>query len=381
MTLYLDYSATTPPRPEVIDRVQSLLTASWGNPASLHGWGRRAALVLEEARLQTAALLNAPDPDSIIFTSGGTEANQLALFGVTQHYDSPQHLIISSVEHSAVSEPSQFLARRGWAVTRLPVDSRGRVAPLALEAALRPETVLVSIIYGQSEVGTLQPIAELGALARSRGVLFHTDAVQVAGRLPIDVHILPVDLLSLSGHKFYGLQGAGALYVRPGVELSPLLWGGGQERRLRSGTPALPAIAGLGLAAELARRELPGEEQRLSALQHFFYSALALYPDLKPTGDPVERLPHHTSFLLPPPLTGQTLVRDLDAAGIGVSAGAACSSGTLTPSPVLLAMGYSPAEALGGIRLSFGRSTTQAELAWAAEVLGKILVRRRSRSI
>jgi cysteine desulfurase len=375
MTLYLDYSATTPPRPEVIDRVQSLLTASWGNPASLHGWGRRAALVLEEARLQTAALLNAADPDSIIFTSGGTEANQLALFGVTRRYDSPQHLIISSVEHSAVSEPAQFLARRGWEVTRLPVDSQGRAAPSDLEAALRPDTVLVSIIYGQSEVGTLQPIAELGALTRRRGVLFHTDAVQVAGRLPIDVQSLPVDLLSLSGHKFYGLQGAGALYVRPGVELSPFLWGGGQERRLRSGTPALPAIAGLGLAAELARRELPEEGERLRALQTFFYSALASCPDLKPTGDRVERLPHHTSFLLPPPLTGQTLVRDLDAAGIGVSAGAACSSGTLTPSPVLLAMGYSPVEALGGIRLTFGRSTTETELAWAAEVLRKILER------
>lgn len=376
MTLYLDYSATTPPRPEVIDRVQILLTASWGNPASLHGWGRRAALALEEARLQTAALLNAPDPDSIVFTSGGTEANQLALFGVARRYDSPQHLIISSVEHSAVSEPAQFLAQRGWDVTRLPVDSLGRISPADLEAALRPDTVLVSIIYGHSEVGTLQPIAPLGALARRRGVLFHTDAVQAAGRLPLDVQSLPVDLLSLSGHKFYGLQGAGALYVRPGVELSPLLWGGGQERRLRSGTPALPAIAALGLAAQLAQQELPQEEKRLRALQDFFYQALAPCPHLKPTGDRVDRLPHHTSFLLPPPLTGQTLVRDLDTQGIGVSAGAACSSGTLTPSPVLLAMGYSPAEARGGLRLTLGRSTTEADLAWAAAVLQKTLERR-----
>lgn len=378
MQIYLDYSATTPPRPEVLQVVQETLQTHWGNPSSLHDWGQRAALVLETARLQVAQLLNAPHPDRLIFTSGGTEADNLAIGGITQRYTQPQHLIISSVEHSAVSEPARRLEAEGWQVTRLPVNAQGRVNPWDLKVAIQPNTVLISIIYGQSEVGTLQPIEELGRIARAHHIPFHTDAVQVAGRLPLDVQHLPVDLLSLSGHKIYGIQGAGALYVRSGVELMPLFNGGGQEQQYRSGTQALPAIAALGLAAELAQRELKNENQRLMALRDRLFDHLADCPYLKPTGDRLYRLPHHVSFVLQnlgPQITGKTLVRELNLAGIGISAGAACNSGKLNPSPVLLALGYTPQTALGGIRLTLGRETTSADIDWTAFVLQQVLTR------
>src|SRR4028119_1764239 len=241
MQIYLDYSATTPPRPEVITTLQNVLTQQWGNPSSLHTWGQQAAMVVEQARMQVAGLINAP-AESVVFTSGGTEADNLAIMGVVQRYRTPQHIIISSVEHSAVAEPVRLLEQQGWEVTRLPVNAQGRVNPRDLQDALQPNTVLVSVLYGQSEVGTLQPIDALGQIVRDclqhrpkgdRNLLFHTDAVQVAGRLPIDVQQLPVDLLSISSHKIYGPQGAGALYVRPGVELVPVLLGGGQEFQWR----------------------------------------------------------------------------------------------------------------------------------------------------
>ncbi len=378
MQIYLDYSATTPPRPEVITAMQDVLTQQWGNPSSLHGWGQQAAMVVEQARMQVAGLINAASADSIIFTSGGTEADNLAIMGVIQRYRTPQHIIISSVEHSAVAEPARLLEQWGWEVTRLPVNAQGRVNPSDLQDALQPNTVLVSIIYGQSEVGTLQPIDALGQIARDRGILFHTDAVQVAGRLPIDVQKLPVDLLSLSGHKFYGPQGSGAIYVRPGVELVPVLPGGGQELRLRSGTQAVPAIAGFGVAAELAAMEMAYETPRLIGLRNRLFEQLVDTPNLIPTGDRFHRLPHHASFSVLGDgnnVTGKTLVRQLNLAGIGISAGSACHSGKLSPSPILLAMGYSDLVALGGIRLTVGRDTTVADVDWTAMVLKQVLER------
>ncbi|MCL1467927.1 cysteine desulfurase family protein [Argonema galeatum] len=378
MQIYLDYSATTPTRPEAIAAMQEVLTQQWGNPSSLHEWGQRAATILEQARMQVAGLIKAP-AESIIFTSGGTEADNLAIMGVARCYTKPQHIIISSVEHSAVAEPVQLLEQWGWKVTRLPVDRWGRVNENDLENALQPNTVLVSIIYGQSEVGTLQPIEALGNIVRDRGVLFHTDAVQVAGRLPIDVQKLPVDLLSLSSHKIYGPQGSGALYVRPGVELVPLLGGGGQEMRLRSGTQAVPIIAGFGVAAELAAQEMATETSRLIGLRDRLFDQLSDTPSLTPTGHRWHRLPHHVSFCLQDAdgkkLTGKTIVRQMNLAGVGISAGAACSSGKLNPSPILLAMGYSTQMAKAGIRLTLGRDTTAADVDWTAIVLKQVLQR------
>ncbi|MDZ8031704.1 cysteine desulfurase family protein [Nostoc sp. DedSLP04] len=379
MQIYLDYSATTPTRKEAIAVMQTVLTQQWGNPSSLHEWGQRAAMVVEQARVQVAGLINAATPESIVFTSGGTEANNLAIMGVARLYAVPQHIIISSVEHSAISETVQLLEMSGWEVTRLSVNVKGRVNPLDLKAALRHNTALVSIIYGQSEVGTVQPIEELGKIVRLHGALFHTDAVQVAGRLPIDVQQLPVDLLSLSSHKIYGPQGVGALYVRPGVELMPLLGGGGQEMGLRSGTQAVPIIAGFGIAAELAAEELATETPRLIELRDRAFAQLAEIPGLIPTGDVCDRLPHHVSMCLEyadgEKLSGKTLVRQLNLAGIGISAGAACHSGKLSPSPILLAMGYSEKAALGGIRITLGCETTQADIDWTVMVLKQVLQR------
>ncbi len=378
MQIYLDYSATTPPREEAIASMHQAMTEWWGNPSSLHQWGERAALVLERARAQVAALINAA-PETLVFTTGGTEADNLAILGVAQRYTSPQHLVISSVEHSAVDAPVRWLECQGWAVTRLSVDGQGRVDPAELERSLQPNTALISVIYGQSEVGTLQPIDALGAIARRHGVLFHTDAVQVAGRCPIDVQQLPVDLLSLSSHKLYGPPGAGALYVRPRVSLEPQMRGGGQEFRLRSGTQALPAIAGFGTAAEFAAAELQIEQLRLTQLRDQLFNQLAEIPDLVPTGDRTHRLPHHASFYLRhgdgDRLNGRTIVRHLNLAGIGISAGSACNSGKLVPSPTLLAMGLSDRQARSGIRFTLGRHTTSADIEWTATVVQQIMER------
>jgi cysteine desulfurase len=382
MQIYLDHSATTKPHPEAIAAAQTVLEQRWGNPSSLHDWGQRSATVLETARIQVAGLLNAFHPESIVFTSGGTEANNLAILGVARQYSKPQHIIISSVEHSAINEPAKLLEQWGWQVTRLPVNRYGRVNPLDLQASLQSNTVLVSIIYGQSEVGTLQPIEKLVAIAKEHGALFHTDAVQVAGRLPIDVERLGVDLLSLSAHKLYGIQGAGALYVRSGIKLVPLLGGGGQEANIRSGTEALPAIAAFGVVAKLAAADMQTEVFRLISLRDRLFDLMADYPCLETTGDRIYRLPHHVSFILSDrfaaqaqDITGKTIVRQLNQAGIGISAGSACHSGKLNPSPVLSAMGYNCAAAKRGIRLTLGRDTVEADIDWTAMVLKQVICR------
>ncbi|WP_309731611.1 cysteine desulfurase family protein [Chamaesiphon sp. OTE_75_metabat_556] len=380
MQIYLDHSATTPTRTEAIAAMHRVMMSEWGNPSSIHQWGERASTAIEQARFQVAALINA-NPDAIAFTSGGTEANNQAIMGVANSYTTPQHLIISSVEHSSISAPVTWLESRGWQITRLPVDRAGRIDPHDLELAIRPNTVLVSIIYAQSEVGTIQPIAELAAICRQHQVCFHTDAVQSAGKISIDVRALGIDLLSVSSHKLYGPQGAGALYIRPGLKLVPLLAGGGQEMGWRSGTQAVPQIAGFGVAAELASEELSLENSRLIGLRDRFFELLSDCPILVPTGDRLHRLPHHLSFCLQPKcqlseaITGKTIVRQLNLAGIGISSGAACASGKLTPSPVLLAMGYSQNEAVGSIRLTLGKSTTTADIDWTAMVLKQIIDR------
>ncbi len=379
MQIYLDYSATTPTRIEVITLIQSVLAQQWGNPSSLHEWGERAATVMETARLQVASLINATEAESIVFTSGGTEADNLAIMGVARLYSQPQHIIISSVEHSAITEPARMLELWGWQVTRLGVDAKGQVNPEDLKAAIKENTILISIVYGQSEVGTVQPIAQLSQIAREKGVLFHTDAVQAAGRLPIDVQAMPIDLLSLSSHKIYGAQGAGALYIRPGVEIVPLVLGGGQETRLRSGTQAVAMIAGFGLAASLAAEEITKEVPRLVKLRDSLFAQVLDIPGLMPTGDLLHRLPHHVSVCIETgdkeKTNGRNLVRQMNLAGIGLSAGSACSSGKISPSPILLAMGYSEKAASSGIRMTLGKDTTQKDVDWTAMVLKQILSR------
>ncbi|MEM9244974.1 MAG: cysteine desulfurase family protein [Cyanobacteria bacterium P01_F01_bin.153] len=382
MSIYLDHSATTPICSEAIAAINNVFQNQWGNPSSTHRWGERAALALELARIQVGALIGA-DPTEIFFTSGGTEADNWALLGVARQYQQPQHLVISSVEHSAIAKTADFLETQGWTVTRLPVDSHGRVSPRHLSAALRSNTALVSIIHGQSEVGTIQPIEELGAITRTAGVLFHVDAVQTAGRIPIDLQTLPVDLLSLSSHKIYGPQGAGALYVRSGVTISSLLLGGGQESGWRAGTQAVAAIAGFGAAAERIAQEMPLETKRLKGLRDRLFAGLATCEGLQPTGDPAHRLPHHASFCLDlagwknlnMPPSGWDLVRQLNSASIAASSGSACNSGTLSPSPVLLAMGYGETEAIGALRFSLGRSTQMADVDWTVQVVCQVLRR------
>lgn len=377
MQVYLDYSATTPCRPEVIAALQQALTQGWGNPSSLHEWGKRAAFAVEQARWQVAQLINAPSPDSIVFTSGGTESNNLALLGVARTFDQPQHLIISSVEHPAIAQTAAMLETQGWQVTQLPVNVYGRVSPEDLLAALQPNTALVSVIYGQSEVGTLQPIETLGNIAQSAGALFHTDAVQVAGRIPLDVAALPVDLMSLSSHKIYGPQGIGALYVKPGTAIAPILGGGGQEQGLRSGTPAVALIAAFGVAADCALSEVGTEPERLRGLRDRLLTQLQDLTTLKLTGDPIHRLPHHASFCLmtAQPISGRDMVKQMNAAGIGISAGSACHSGKLQPSPVLTAMGYEPTLAQSGLRITVGQATTMADIDWVAIALRQIVLR------
>ena len=382
LTIYLDHSATTPPCSEAIAAMDEVLRAQWGNPSSIHHWGDRSATAMEIARCQVAALIGA-DPTEIFFTSGGTEADNWALMGVARQYREPQHIIISSVEHSAIAKTAAFLETQGWGVTRLPVNRQGRVNPADLSGAIRPNTVLISIIHGQSEVGTLQPIAELGAIARQAGILFHGDAVQTAGRIPLDMATLPVDLLSLSSHKIYGPQGAGALYIRSGVELMPLLFGGSQEGQLRAGTQAVAAIAGFGAAAERMDQVGLTESQRLQDLRDRLFDGLGEGTGLQRTGERCDRLPHHASFCLDlkgwnptkPVPSGRDLVRQLNHASIAASSGSACNSGTLSPSSVLSAMGYSEIEAIGALRFSLGRSTQAADIDWTIQTVRQILKR------
>jgi cysteine desulfurase len=377
MQIYLDHGATTPARPEVIDLMADVMRSQWGNPSSLHWWGERATMVIERARLQVASLINA-DPEAIVFTSGGTESDNMVLMGIAQQYSTPQHLIISAIEHSAIRLPALLLEQSGWKITRLPCDRQGLINPESLAQAICTDTVLVSVIMAQNEVGTIQPIQQLGEICRQADVRFHTDAVQAIGKISIDVKSLPIDFLSLSAHKFYGVQGIGALYINPIATnkrslLIPLIQGGGQERGYRSGTEAVAAIAGLGLAAELAEQELATESARLTQLRDRLYALLADIPELIPTGMR-DRLPHHLSFYHQY-IDGRRLVREMNYAGIAISSGSACNSGAIEPSSVLLAMGYSPAEARNSIRITLGKSNNQADIEWTSLVIHQILQR------
>jgi cysteine desulfurase len=367
--IYLDYNATTPIAPEVLEAMLPWLGEQFGNPSSSHPQGRRAAAAVAQARTQVAALIGAL-PGEIVFTGCATEANNLALLGVAETLAATgrRHLIVSAVEHPAVLEPARVLRERGWDVTVLPVDRTGRVVPETFAAALRPDTALASVMHANNEVGTLQPIAELARLARERGVLFHTDAAQSAGKVALDVDALGVDLLTLAGHKFYAPKGVGALYVRAGTPIRPVLFGADQEHGLRPGTENVAAIVALGAAAALATRSLPELNPRLRSLRDQLHARLTTaVPGLALNGHPEHRLPNtlHVSF---PGVSGRALLTET-ARTVAASVGSACHSEHDAVSGVLAAMGLDAARAAGAVRLSVGRTTTPEAIDRAAAAL------------
>ncbi len=361
---YFDHAATTPLDPRVRHAMEPFLAASFGNPSSLHGPGRAAHDALEAGRAEVAALIGAR-PAEIVFTGSGTEADNLAIFGAVGEAPTPVHVVVSAFEHPAVLEPCRALERRGVEVTYLPITADGLVEPESLAAVLRPTTRLVSVMAANNVVGTVQPIAELAALARGAGALFHTDAVQGAGKVPLDVGRLPVDLLSLSAHKVHGPKGVGALYVRDGVELAPLILGGGQERGLRSATENVAGVVGFGQAALLARVEMAEESARLVGLRDRVLDALSEeIGNVYLIGHPYLRLPGHLCL----GFSGQEadairLLFALDDAGIAVSSGSACSAHNAgEPSYVLTAMGFDTIRARGSLRLTMGRFTSDDDV-------------------
>jgi cysteine desulfurase len=374
--IYFDHAATTPLAPEVLEEMMPYLTTVYGNPSSLHALGQEDKCALDVARDRVAALLHAQARE-IIFTAGGTEADNLAIRGALwERREKGRHLIVSAIEHEAVLETARDMERLGWEVSRLPVDRSASVSPSDLRAALREGTVLVSVMAANNEVGTIQPIAELAAIAREAGALFHTDAVQAAGAMEVDPRARGVDLLSLSGHKIHGPKGVGALWVRHGARIAPHTTGGGQERDRRSGTENVAAIAGLGKACEMVAEGLVnGEPRRIAALRDRLIAGIAsAIPDALLTGHPVNRLPGSASFLFPG-LEGEAILLNLDFEGIAASAGSACSAGAIEPSHVLAAMGYSPDDSRGALRLSLGRGNTDADLDRLLAVLPAIVAR------
>ncbi len=366
--VYLDYNATTPVAPEVAEAVCHGVKALWGNPSSSYAPGRDAADALARARGEVAALIGA-NADEIVFTGCATEANNLALLGVARRLrPGKHHLVVSAIEHPAVMEPASHLQREGWTLSVVPVDRQGRVSVADVEAALRPDTALVSIMHANNEVGTLQPIAEIARITRSRGVLLHTDAAQSAGKVTVDVDALGADLLTLAGHKFYATKGVGALYVRREVPIGNVLFGAGQEHDLRPGTENVPAIVGLGVAARLARERLAETTAHLRDTRDRLHQMLRDgVPDLALNGHPDERLPNtlHVSF---PGVSGRALLHATRGA-VYASVGSACHSEHDTVSGVLAAMGLDAARASGAVRLSTGRPTTAAEIERAAAAL------------
>ena len=369
--IYFDHSATTPLDPRVRAAMEPFLGEAFGNPSSQHHEGRKAREAIDTARAQVAALFGA-DPAEIIFTGSGTEADNLALIGVVRANDGPCHVITSSIEHAAILETCRFLGRSGTKISYLPVDREGIVDPESLKKEMRPETRLVSVMAANNIVGTVQPIEELAQITKQHGALFHTDAVQAAGKIPLDVKQLPVDLISLSAHKFHGPKGIGALYVRSGVKLEPIIYGGGQEKGLRSATENVAGIVGLGAAAAVAQEEMAAESVRLAGLRQRIIAALQkAVPHTYLIGHPVKRLPGHVclGFLGQECEIGRLLLA-LDEAGIEVSAGSACSAHHIgTPSHVLVAMGFDPERAQGLLRVTLGRFNTAQEVDRFLEVL------------
>ncbi|HHT69335.1 MAG TPA: cysteine desulfurase NifS [Firmicutes bacterium] len=377
--IYMDHAATTPVRPEVVEVMLPYFGTEFGNASSVYGWGRRAHQALDQARDTVAELLGAAS-NEIIFTSGGSEGANLAIKGVAWAYQTKgKHIITSAIEHHAVLDTALWLKKHGFEVTILPVDEEGFVSPAEVEKALRPDTILVSIMHANNEVGTIQPIAEIGAIVRKHGAFFHTDAVQTAGVLDLNVEELNVDLLSLSAHKFYGPKGVGTLYVRKGVRLDPLIHGGAQERRRRAGTENVAGIVGLAKAFELAREERVAENARLTKLRDRLIEGLQTIPSSKVNGSLSQRLPNNVNVCFQY-IEGESMLLNLDLRGIAASSGSACTSGSLDPSHVLLAMGLTHEIAHGSLRLTLGRDNTESDVDFVLQEIPVIVERLRKMS-
>lgn len=379
MRIYFDHNATTPVAPAVIEAISRVLADEFGNASSVHHFGQRAKAVLDDARSAVAALLGA-EPSEIVFTSGGTESDNFALRGVAEALEPTgrRHLVASSIEHEAVLTTLKALARRGWRTTLLPVDATGIVHPDALAEALANDTAIVSVMHANNEIGTVQPIAELARIAHARGALFHTDAVQSVGKIPVDVRALGVDFLSLSAHKFNGPKGSGALWIKRGARVTSILTGGKHERNRRAGTENVPAIAGLGVAATLAAAKLGVEGARVGALRDRLEEAiLARVPGTIINGAREPRVPNTTNVSFEA-IEAESLLIALDLEGVAVSTGSACSSGTLEPSHVLRAMGLPSPRTQNSIRMSLGAGNTEAEVDFVVSKLPAIVDKLRS---
>ena len=380
MKVYMDNAATTKLSPDVLNAMMPYLTDIYGNASSVHAFGREAREGVEHARNQVAAAINA-SPDEIFFTAGGTESDNMAIKGVAHKYAKKgKHIITTAIEHHAVLHTCEALEKEGYEVTYLPVDEDGLISVEQVKAAMRDDTLLVTVMFANNEVGTIEPIAEIGALCRERNVLFHTDAVQAVCHIPIDVRAMNIDLMSISAHKFHGPKGIGALYCRKGIVLEPVIVGGAQERKRRAGTENVAGIVGLGAAIERAHKNMSADMAHVSALRAKLISGiLKNIPHVKLNGHPTQRLPQNVNFSIRY-IEGESILLMLDINGIAASSGSACTSGSLDPSHVLLAMGIPHEIAHGSLRLTLSDMTTDEEVDYVLETLTKTVKRLRDMS-
>lgn len=378
--IYLDYAATTPTNPEVLKAMMPYLSDIFGNPSSIHSFGQETRAAVDEAKDKIATLIGASS-DEIVFTGGGTEADNFAIKGIAYANEgNGNHIITTSIEHHAVVEPCRFLQRRGFEVTYLPVDQYGLVDPQDVKNAIIDKTILISVMHANNEVGTIEPIAEIGRIAREAGIYFHTDAVQTVGRIPVNVDDLGIDLLAMSAHKLYGPKGVGALYIRKGTKLTPFMNGGEQEQGRRAGTENVPAIVGFGKATEIANQDMDMEGKRLISLRDTLINGLiSQIEHIRLNGHPTRRLPNNVNVSVES-VEGESMLLNLDLEGVAASSGSACSSGSLEPSYVLLAMGLSHELAHGSLRFSLGRESTEADISRVLVVLPRIIAKLRAMS-
>lgn len=378
--VYLDHNATTPAHPEVVNAMLPYYNEVYGNPSSIHQFGQEARKAVDEAREKVANFIGAK-VEEIVFTSGGTEADNFAIRGVAYKNEKKgKHIITSSIEHHAVMNPCKYLGGKGFKVTFIPVDKYGIVNPDDVKKAITDETILITIMHANNEVGTIEPIEEIGSIAKEKGIIFHTDAVQSVGKIRVNVDGLNVDLLSLSAHKIYGPKGIGALYIRKGTKLESLILGGHHERNRRAGTENVPGIVGLGKAIEIALQNMEEENKKEVNLCDKLWNGLNQRIDsIKLNGHPTKRIPNtlNISFKF---VEGESIILNLDLQGIAVSSGSACTSGSLEPSHVLSAMGVDPATAQGSVRFSLGRENTQEDIDYVLKVLPDIVSRLRAMS-